>query len=130
MLRLYYFVPAGQADSIRVKEVEVLLDKVKSALKIDVNKVIIDKKGELELKSNILWKISVAKKIGIKKTRRTGSLYPQLVIYIYDKPVTFYPQLRGAKEISVKDFLQGLLKGEIRCLHDKSRLESELKKLM
>jgi len=33
----------------------------------------------------------------------------------------------GWQEISIREFLKGLLKGEVRCLHEKSELEAELR---
>ncbi|MCE4608167.1 MAG: hypothetical protein F7B61_04325 [Caldisphaeraceae archaeon] len=79
----------------RVKEVEKLLKKVKNTLKINVKKLVIDEKGEKDLKSKILWGLSVAKRIRIKQARKSKSLYPQLVVFGNDKPIIFYPQAKG-----------------------------------
>lgn len=127
MLRLEFYVPRGLQDTQDVKEVEELLEKIKNSLKINVKKIIIDENGEEELKSKILWGLSVAKRIRIKQTRKSKSLYPQLIVFSNDKPITFYPQARTGEEITIKELLEGLLKGEVRCLHEKFEIEDELK---
>lgn len=127
MLKLEFYVPRALEGTQDVKEVDELLKKVKSSLKINVKKLVIDEDGEEDLKSKILWGLSVAKRIRIKQTRKSKSLYPQLVVFGNDKPITFYPQARAGQEITIKEFLEGLLKGEIRCLHEKFEIENELK---
>ena len=127
MLKLEFYVPRALEDAQDVKEVEELLKKVRSSLKINVKKLVIDENGEEDLKSKILWGLSVTKRIRIKQTRKSKSLYPQLVVFGNDKPITFYPQARAGQEITIKEFLEGLLKGEIRCLHEKFEIEDELK---
>ncbi len=127
MLKLGFYVPRALEDAQDVKEVEELLKKVRSSLKINVKKLVIDENGEEDLKSKILWGLSVTKRIRIKQTRKSKSLYPQLVVFGNDKPITFYPQARAGQEITIKEFLEGLLKGEIRCLHEKFEIEDELK---
>jgi len=127
MLKLEFYVPRALEDTQDVKEVEELLKKVKSSLKINVKKLVIDEDGEEDLKSKILWGLSVAKRIRIKQTRKSKSLYPQLVVFGNDKPITFYSQARAGQEITIKEFLEGLLKGEVRCLHEKFKIEDELR---
>lgn len=127
MLKLEFYVPRALEDTEDVKEVEELLGKVKDSLKIDVKKFVIDENGEKDLKSKILWGLSVSKRIRIKQTRKSKSLYPQLVVFGNDKPITFYPQARAGQEITIKEFLEGLLKGEIKCLHEKFEIEDELR---
>lgn len=127
MLKLEFYVPRDLEETPDVKEIEELLKKVKSSLNVDVKKYIIDENGEEDLKSKILWGLSVAKRIRIKQTRKSKSLYPQLVVFGSNKPITFYPQARAGQEITIKEFLEGLLKGEIRCLHEKFEIEDELK---
>ena len=112
MLKLEFYVPRALEDTQDVKEVEELLKEVKSSLKINVKKLVIDEDGEEDLKSKILWGLSVAKRIRIKQTRKSKSLYPQA---------------RAGQEITIKEFLEGLLKGETRCLHEKFEVEDELK---
>jgi len=124
MLKLEFYAPRALED---VKKIEELLNKVKSSLKINVKKFVIDKSGEEDLKSKILWRLSVAKRIRIKQTRKSRSLYPKLVVFRNDKPITFYPQARAEQEITIKEFLEGLSKGEIRCLHEKFEIEDELR---
>jgi len=127
MLELEFYVPRALEDTQDVKEVEELLKEVKSSLKINVKRLVIDEDGEEDLKSKILWGLSVAKRIRIKQTKKSKSLYPQLVVFGNDKPITFYPQARAGQEITIKEFLEGLLKGEIRCSHEKFEIEDELK---
>jgi len=127
MFKFEFYVPRVLEDTQDAEEIEELLKKVKSSLKINVKKLVIDEDGEEDLKSKILWGLSVAKRIRIKQTRKSKSLYPQLVVFVNDKPITFYPQARAGQEITIKEFLEGLLKGEIRCLHEKFEVEDELK---
>jgi len=128
MLRLEFYVPRGLRDTDSVKEVEELLEKVRSSLNLDVKEFVIDEDGEKELKSKILWGLSVAKRIRIEQTRKTKSLYDHLVVFIDGRPVTFYPQRRLDQKITIKEFLEGLLRGEVRCLHEKFEIEDELRK--
>ena len=127
MLKLEFYVPRALEDTPDVKEIEELLKKVKSFLKINVKKIVIDENGEEDLKSKILWGLSVAKRIRIKQTRKSKSLYPQLVVFGNGKPITFYPQARAGQEITIKDFLEGMLKDEVKCLHEKFEIEDELR---
>jgi len=127
MLKLKFYVPRALKETPDVKGIEELLNKVKASLNVNVKKLIIDEKGEDDLKSQVLWGLSVAKRIRIKQTRKSKSLYPQLVVFGNDKPITFYPQARAGEEITIKEFLEGLLKGEIKCLHEKFEIEDELK---
>ncbi|WP_144433163.1 hypothetical protein [Thermococcus sp. 2319x1] len=127
MLKLEFYVPRALEETPDVKEIEELLNEVKSSLNINVQKFVIDESGEEDLKSKILWGLSVAKRIRIKQTRKSKSLYPQLVVFGNNKPITFYPQARAGEEITIKEFLEGLLKGEIRCLHEKFEIEDELR---
>ncbi len=127
MLRLEFYVPRALEDTQDVRDVEELLKKVKSSFSVKVKKLVIDEDGEEDLKSNILWGLSVAKRIRIKQTRKSKSLYPQLIVFGNNKPITFYPQARAGQEITIKEFLEGLLRGEIKCLHEKFEIEDELR---
>ena len=126
MLRLEFYIPRGLEDSEEVREIDNLLNKIKTKFKLNVKRLIINEKDEDNLKSQILLAISVAKRIKIKQTRRTKSLYPQLIVFGNDKPITFYPQARVGQEITIKEFLESLLKGEIKCLHEKFEIVDEL----
>jgi hypothetical protein len=42
------------------------------------------------------------------------------------KLFTFYPQSYGEKEISINEFLSGLLRGTTACLHDKQELKEAI----
>jgi len=127
MLRIKFYVPRGLVDSEGIKETDNLLNKVESSLKLKVSKHIIDQKGGDDLKSQILWGLAVAKRIRIKQTRKTKSLYSQLVVFSNGKAVTFYPQSRAREEITIQEFLRGLLNGEVKCLHERYEIEDELK---
>ena len=121
--KFIFYIPAGLKETDDVKKVEELLDKVKSSYNIKVVKQIINSSEEDQIKSQFLWRLSVVKRIGIKQTIRTKSLYPQLVIFNGDVPITFYPQSYGREDISIQEFLEELLKKRIRCLHDKHEIE-------
>ena len=122
-LKIIFYVPEGLKDTEYVKEIERILDNVKPVYTIVIDKQIINRLVEEQIKSQFLWHLSVVKRIGIKQTIRTKSLYPQLVIFNEDKPVTFYPQTYGKEDIPIKEFLEGLLKNKIKCLHDEKKLK-------
>jgi len=125
-LKFIFYVPEGLKDTEDVKEIERVLDNVKPAYNIAIDKQIIDRLIEEQIKSQFLLHLSVVKRIGIKQTIRTKSLYPQLVIFDEDKPVTFYPQTYGGAHITITEFLKQLLKNRVKCLHD----EKELKEIL
>lgn len=110
-----------------VKEVLPLLEKVASIFDFKIEKKEIKKFGEEKLKSTILWPISIWKRIKIHQTRRTKSLYTQLVIFLNNEPFTFYPQRRGKKKITIKEFLKELIRGKLICLHGATELKKNLK---
>lgn len=111
-----------------VKEILPLLEKVESIFDVEMEKKEIKKFGEYKLKSTILWPLSVMKRLKIHQTRRTKSLYTQLVLFLDNQPFTFYPQGYGRKEIAIKQFLKDLIGGKISCLHDTPELKEYLKK--
>lgn len=111
-----------------VKEILPLLEKVESVFDLEIEKKEIKKFGEKKLKSTILWSLSISKRIKIHQTRRTKSLYTQLVVFLDNKPFTFYPQGYGRKKITIKQFLEGLIKGKVLCLHDATQFKENLKK--
>lgn len=127
MLMFEFYIPRSLKDIDEVKEIEDLLEKVKSSFKLKTVKRIINDTEEEVLKSKILWGLAVAKRIRIRQTRKSKSLYPQLVVLINDEAITFYPQARTSKEITIKGFLNGLLNGEVKCLHEKYEIEDELR---
>ncbi len=118
-LRLLFYVPSNLKETQEVNEITNLLKGIKIPNKTEI---ITADKGE-ELKLNTLIPIAVSKRIKIKQTRKTKFLYPQLVVFSKDKAVTFYPQSYGDKSISIHGFLDGLSKGEVRCLHEVGELE-------
>ena len=125
-----FYIPQGLKDTQDVRDIEKLLDKIKNSRNISVNRKIINDSEEEHIKNQFLWRLSVVKRIGIKKTIRTKSLYPQLVIFNENTPVTFYPQTYGNQHISIQKFLEDLLKGNVECLHDKEEIQSLLNGLM
>lgn len=111
-----------------VKEILPLLEKVESVFDLEIEKKGIKKFGEKKLKSTILWSLAISKRIKIHQTRRTKSLYTQLVVFLNNKPFTFYPQSYGKRKITIEQFLENLLRGEVLCLHDINNLKENLKK--
>lgn len=127
-IKLALFVPEGLKDSKEVKEIwEGLLNKIETFLEVKVTREFLDKEAERKLKFDTLLPLAVGKRIKIHQTRRTKSLYPQLVVFIEDRPFTFYPQRYAQEEITIKQFLEGLLKKKVLCLHEKTELENSLK---
>ncbi|MFH1328827.1 MAG: hypothetical protein ABIH76_08320 [Candidatus Bathyarchaeota archaeon] len=126
-LHLAFYVPRGLADGGDIKEIDDLLDEIKTSLKIKVRKEIIDDKGEEELKDQTLFVLAVRNRIKIKQTIKTKRLYPQLVVVYENRAVTFYPQSRPGNKITIQDFLKGLLKKEVKCLHEKYEIEDAIK---
>jgi len=111
-----------------VKEILPLLEKVGSVFDLEIEKKEIKKFGEEKLKSTILWSLSISKRIKIHQTRRTKSLYTQLVVFLDNKPFTFYPQGYGREKITIKQFLKELIKGKVLCLHDATQFKENFKK--
>ena len=128
-IKFVFYIPEGLKDADDVKEIDRLLDKIGTLYDIEINKQIINSSEEEQIKSQFLWRLSVVKRIGIKQTIRTKSLYPQLVIFNGDAPLTFYPQSYGKEYISVKGFLEELLKNRIRCLHDEEEIKGLLRRV-
>ena len=128
MLKLKLYIPYTFKEDPSVERISELLKKLKRQFKsIDVEKIFVDEDGEKSLKSKILWGLSVSKGIKIKQTRKSKSLYPQLLLFIEDRPITFYPQSRGSAEITIEEFIKGLLNGNVKCLHNKYEIEQELR---
>ena len=125
-IKFVFYIPEGLKDTKEVKEIEKILENIKPAYNIAVDKQIINRLIEEQIKSQFLWRLSVVKRIGIKQTIRKKSLYPQLVIFSEDRPITFYPQTYGGEHITIIEFLKQLLKNRIKCLHD----EKELKEIL
>lgn len=126
MIELKFYIPSWAENLPETKEVGDLLDEVKSTLNIDHEKLISNEKMEQDLKRDVLWSLSVFNRIKIKQSRRGKSLYPQLVVFVNDKAASFYPQERVKETFTIKDFLMGLLNGEVKCLHDPRIIEDEL----
>lgn len=124
-LKLKFYVPRGEWPD--VEEIDGLLENVKSELDIDYEKFIINEEGEWDLKKNLLLSISVSQRIKIKQSRKGKSLYPQLVVLVDGKGITFYPQQQVKEAITIQEFLKGLLNSEVKCLHEKYQIEDALK---
>jgi hypothetical protein len=126
MIELKLFVPNYQKD----EDLPVpLLTETEERLGIKTQVKRFTIQGGWNLKMSTMLPVSVSKKIGIKQTRRTKSLYAQLLVYLDGKLFTFYPQSYAEKEISINEFLSGLLKGTIACLHDKQELREAIAKV-
>lgn len=109
------------------EEVLSLLERVGSIFDLKIEKKEIEKFGEEKLK-DILWRISVRRKIKISQTRKAKSLHTHLVTFLDNEPFTFYPQgRRGREEITIKQFLEGLTEGKVLCLHKATELKNNLK---
>jgi hypothetical protein len=112
-LRLY--APKHYENSKEIKDIIASLSK--TGLRFDVT--LFEENSEIEknMRWNILLPISVSKRIKIKQTRRTKSLYPHLIILENNIPKTFYPQIRaGQKEISIEEFCESFSNGNTRSL--------------
>lgn len=111
------------------QEEENLLSSLKEVgKKLGVSTQVIrftDEEGD-KLKLSIMIPVSVSKKIGIKQTQKTKSLYSQLLIFINNELFTFYPQKYGAKEITIETFLDELKKSNVVCLHESEEMKREL----
>jgi hypothetical protein len=127
MIGLKFYIPSWAENLPETKEIGDLLEEVKNTLNIDHEKLISNEKMEQDLKRDVLWSLSVFNRIKIKQSRRGKSLYPQLVVFVNDKAASFYPQERVKEGITIKDFLTGLLNGEVKCLHDKRIIGDELR---
>jgi hypothetical protein len=128
-IKFVFYIPERLEDANDVKEIDRFLDKIKSLYNIEVIKQVINSSEEEQIKSQFLWRLSVVKRIGIKQTLRTKSLYPQLVIFDGNVPLTFYPQSYGKEYISIEEFLEELLKKRIRCLHDEEEIKEIIMKV-
>ncbi len=122
-IKFVFYIPEGLRNTDDVKDIDGFLDKIKSLYNIEINKQVINNLEEEQIKSQFLWRLSVVKRIGIKQTIRTKSLYPQLIVFNEDQPFTFYPQTYGKEHISIQEFLEELLKNRIKCLHDDKELK-------
>ena len=126
MVELTLFVPNYQKD---VDLPTPLLRETEKRLGIKTQVKRFTVEDGWNLKMSTMVSVSVSKRIGIKQTRRTKSLYAQLLVYLDGKLFTFYPQSYAEKEISINEFLSGLLKGTIACLHDKQELRKAVSKI-
>lgn len=125
--KLTFYIPEDLKDTDDVKNNWERLKKLESLYDIKVAKEIMNDEKEWELKSQTLWFLAVYKRIKINQTRRTKSLYPQLVVSIDNKPFTFYPQSYGKDEITIEEFLEGLSQKTVRCLHDRKEIIANIK---
>jgi len=128
-IKFVFYIPKGLEDPYDVGEIDRFLDKIGSLYNIEVIKQVINSLEEEQIKSQFLWRLSVVKRIGIKQTLRTKSLYPQLGIFNGDVPLTFYPQSCGKEDITIKEFLEELLKNRIICLHDEEEIKEIIMKV-
>lgn len=113
-------------DEKNIENIWEMLKKIESSYRIEIAEQGINKNEEADLKSQILWPIAVSKKIRIHQTGRAKSLYPQLILFINDKPFTFYTQSRAGNKITIEEFLEGVLEGQVKCLHDEEELAEKI----
>lgn len=119
MLELRLLIPDYETEE---NSASVLLKDVEKKLGIKTRVERFTREEGWEIKMRTMLPVSVSKKIRIKQTGRTKSLYPQLLVYLDGRLFTFYPQRYGQKEITIREFLSGLRARRIFCLHDKKEL--------
>lgn len=107
-LTIALFVSPEVHDEKELKRIETLLEEIHSKLKIEYKKEpITDQKSF----TKYLFKTCIPQMAHIKIPRtRTRYILIVLVIYRDDEPLVWYPQKKkGHEEISIEDFLRGLL---------------------
>ncbi len=125
-MKLRFYVPEGYR--IEDNKIENLLEDVKKSLNINYERITIDEQQQRDLKEKFLLSISVSKGVKIHQSKKSKSLYPQLVVFDDEKAITFYNQERAKEKITIQEFLSGLLNGEVKCLHEKYEIENALQK--
>lgn len=119
MIELKLIVPEYEKeDDLQIS----LLKEVGEQLEVRTSIEKLTKAQLDEIKFKLLIPIAVSKRIGLKQTRKTKSMYAHLLVFLDGEIFTFYPQRYGDKEITTKEFLAGLEEGNILCLHDKGAL--------
>ncbi len=117
-LRHVYCVPEWAESSPQTVSTIDLLTKVELSMKIRFQKRVFDDDADHKEK---LIGLSVRYGLKLPQTARTKELrYPHLILFDEDGPVIFYPQMRkggnGRIEISIKNYLENLLKGQVSSL--------------
>jgi len=108
------------------KGMEELLKRARFSFNINVKKFVIGEYREKDLKLGILWGLPLAKNKDKTIEKVKISLF-STCCFGNDKSITFYPQARIGQEIMIKDFIDKLLKGNIKRLHKKVETEDYLK---
>ena len=118
-LRHVYCVPKWAESSADTLSITDMLAKVESDMKIPYNKRVFEKD---EAHKEKLLTLSVMYRLRLPQTSKSKELaYPHLILCNEnDEPIIFYPQIRRSKtgrvEISISNYLTGLLEGHVRSL--------------
>ena len=112
---LELWLPKNSVSLPETVEVQQVLAKLRRRFHVKIE-ALKDNAEEDALKSQMLVP-SVWHRIRFPQTRKGKTLYTVLVVRQGPKVVSFFPQRRGRKQVTMIEFLDGLQKGEIRSLH-------------
>ena len=119
MVEFVFYLPEMFHLDEKIRE---LLESCKEKLKIKYRIETLDSIKEGILKDSLI-PLCVKYGVGYQKTRKSKSLYPQLLVIENEKPIAFYPQLRKGEAIGIEDFLLGLLDRQVRGFYNADLLE-------
>ncbi len=110
--RFVLYVPQNQQDF--TGSIQKLIREVEGKRGIRCQMKIFkeNSEDEEELRYKILMPLAILNQVGFRKTKRTKTLYPHLVVYRGEKPVTFFPQHRPTIWVEIEDYLQSILDGK------------------
>lgn len=112
---LEFWLPKYSVALPETLEVQDLLSKLKRRYDVRIE-VLKNEVEEGALKGQMLTP-SVWHRIRFPQTRKGKSLYPVLVVRHGGELVSFFPQRRGREQVTMTEFLKGLLRGEVKSLH-------------
>jgi hypothetical protein len=129
-LRHVYCVPNGFEQLRECKEALQLLSRVNERLSIPFENRRITNEDEASRVKMELLPLSVSSRLGVHKSAKGKSLYPQLLIYEDSDLVAFFPQMRKAKngrlEVRITEYLNSLLSGSLKSLVSIPALEEKV----
>jgi hypothetical protein len=129
MIRIKLYIPQGpHVKEEQIKRLSELLVKYpKDSIEYSIE-YLPTIEEQRRLKNDILLKISVTYRIKIAQTQKSKKLYPQLVVFIDDNPITFYPQKRRETTITIEEAFENITKGSLLTIHELPReIVSKLK---